>query len=251
MEKDSKTTVAVERTTFAKLDRLAKANSVSKMEYITHAINYFEKYGINPVEHESPAQEMQKLIKRMDQVFAFLNKEDIEYYGKIHFERKGADRYDMHAHIIVSRKDRSNTRKLSPKTNHTGKKNCGNVKGGFDRTDFFRKCETSFDKRTGYDRAPEQTFDYLNTMKNGSPKEIFQKKEWAERVNHERLEKMKAEWSRDLQEPRQEQGREEIQQQGNSISQVPEINQAPQRKKQQEEELDQPRKRIRGFGMGM
>lgn len=43
MEKDSKTTVAVERTTFAKLDRLAKANSVSKMEYITHAINYFEK----------------------------------------------------------------------------------------------------------------------------------------------------------------------------------------------------------------
>ena len=150
-----------------------------------------------------------------------LNKEDIEYYGKIHFERKGADRYDMHAHIIVSRKDRSNTRKLSPKTNHTGKKNCGNVKGGFDRTDFFRKCETSFDKCTGYDRAPEQTFDYLNTMKNGSPKEIFQKKEWAERVNHERLEKMKAEWSRDLQEPHQEQGREEIQQQGNSISQVP------------------------------
>jgi hypothetical protein len=157
----------------------------------------------------------------------------------------------MHAHIIVSRKDRSNTRKLSPKTNHTGKKNCGNVKGGFDRTDFFRKCETSFDKRTGYDRAPEQTFDYLNTMKNGSPKEIFQKKEWAERVNHERLEKMKAEWSRDLQQPHQEQGREESQQQENSISQVPEINQAPQRKKQQEEELDQPRKRSRGFEMGM
>ena len=61
-------------------------------------------------------------------------------------------------------------------------------------------------------------------------------------MNHERLEKMKAEWSRDLQEPHQEQGREESQQQGNSISQVPEINQAPQRKKQQEEELDQPGK---------
>ncbi|MDU7598391.1 MAG: BfmA/BtgA family mobilization protein [Bacteroides fragilis] len=78
MEKDSKTTVAVERTTFTKLDRLAKANSVSKMEYITHAINYFEKYGINPVEHESPAQEMQKLIKRMDQVFAFLKKQETD-----------------------------------------------------------------------------------------------------------------------------------------------------------------------------
>lgn len=78
MEKDSKTTVAVERTTFAKLDRLAKANSVSKMEFLTHAINYFEKYGINPVEHESPAQEMQKLIKRMDQVFAFLKKQETD-----------------------------------------------------------------------------------------------------------------------------------------------------------------------------
>lgn len=76
MEKDSKTTVAVERTTFTNLDRLAKANNVSKMEFLTHAINYFEKYGINPVEHESPAQEMQKLIKRMDQVFAFLKKQE-------------------------------------------------------------------------------------------------------------------------------------------------------------------------------
>lgn len=78
MEKDSKTTVAVERTTFTKLDRLAKANNVSKMEFLTHAINYFEKYGINPVEHESPAQEMQKLIKRMNQVFAFLKKQETD-----------------------------------------------------------------------------------------------------------------------------------------------------------------------------
>lgn len=78
MEKDSKTTVAVERTTFTKLDRLAKANNVSKMEFLTHAINYFEKYGISPVEHESPAQEMQKLIKRMDQVFAFLKKQETD-----------------------------------------------------------------------------------------------------------------------------------------------------------------------------
>lgn len=79
-------------------------------------------------------------------------------------------------------------------------------------------------------------------MKNGSPKEIFQKKEWAERVNHERLEKMKAEWSRDLQEPRQEQGREEIQQQGNSISQVPDINQAPQRKSNRRKNSTSPGK---------
>ncbi|MDC1900546.1 mobilization protein BtgB, partial [Bacteroides uniformis] len=81
-----------------------------------------------------------------------LRSDDVEYYAKIHFNRDGDSDSDMHAHIIVSRKDRSNTKKLSPKTNHTGKKNCGNVKGGFDRTDFFRKCESSFDRRMGFDR---------------------------------------------------------------------------------------------------
>lgn len=78
---------------------------------------------------------------------------------------------DMHAHIIVSRKDRSNTIKLSPKTNHrnTGK---GAVKGGFDRTEFFRKCETGFDLRTNYRRDVKESFEYLNAMKNGTPAEI-------------------------------------------------------------------------------
>ena len=98
-----------------------------------------------------------------------LKSDDVEYYAKIHFNRDGESDSDMHAHIIVSRKDRSNTRKLSPKTNHTGKKNCGNVKGGFDRTDFFRKCESSFDRRMGFDREPEESFDYLNAVKNGNP----------------------------------------------------------------------------------
>ena len=68
MEKDSKTTVAVERTTFTKLDRLAKANNVSKMEFLTHAINYFEKYGINPVEHESPRPACEALAGASTQI---------------------------------------------------------------------------------------------------------------------------------------------------------------------------------------
>lgn len=51
-----------------------------------------------------------------------LKSDDVEYYAKIHFNRDGESDSDMHAHIIVSRKDRSNTRKLSPKTNHTGRR---------------------------------------------------------------------------------------------------------------------------------
>ena len=122
-----------------------------------------------------------------------LRSDDVEYYAKIHFNRDGDSDSDMHAHIIVSRKDRSNTKKLSPKTNHTGKKNCGNVKGGFDRTDFFRKCESSFDRRMGFDREPEESFDYLNAVKNGSPAEIARQVERAERIRKEKWDNLKAE----------------------------------------------------------
>lgn len=122
-----------------------------------------------------------------------LKSDDVEYYAKIHFNRDGDSESDMHAHIIVSRKDRSNTKKLSPKTNHTGKKNCGNVKGGFDRTDFFRKCENSFDRRMGFDREPEESFDYLNAVKNGSPAEIARQVERAQRIRKEKWDNLKAE----------------------------------------------------------
>lgn len=100
-----------------------------------------------------------------------LNAKDIEYYGKIHFERNGKAGENLHAHIIVSRKDRSNTIKLSPKTNHkrAGK---GAVKSGFDRSGFFQRCEQHFDKRTGYDRDIKESYEYRNAMKNGTPKEM-------------------------------------------------------------------------------
>ena len=72
------TTISVDTETAAKLDRLAKANKVAKKEYISYALNYFEKYGINPVKHESPAQEMQTLIKRVNQIVAFIRKQEQE-----------------------------------------------------------------------------------------------------------------------------------------------------------------------------
>lgn len=70
-EKRQQTTVTIDTDTGARLERLAKANGVSKKEFISLSLDYFEKYGINPAKHESPAQEMQKLIRRIDQVVAF------------------------------------------------------------------------------------------------------------------------------------------------------------------------------------
>ena len=172
-----------------------------------------------------------------------LKSDDMEYYAKIHFNRDGDSDSDMHAHIIVSRKDRSNTKKLSPKTNHTGKKNCGNVKGGFDRTACVRKCDSSFDRSMEFDREPEESFDYLNAVKNGSPAEIARQVERAQRIRKEKWDNLKAEL-----QTRQKPERLKIRQ----VEKTPDIEQ-PTPKKQQEEDLElrQKPKKSRGFGMGM
>jgi ribosomal protein S15P/S13E len=97
-----------------------------------------------------------------------LSAEDIKFYGKIHFDRDRSDNeLNIHCHLIVSRKDQSNKRKLSPLTNHKNTQK-GTVKGGFDRKNLFQQAEQGFDKLFDYDRQLSETFEYCNTMKNGS-----------------------------------------------------------------------------------
>jgi hypothetical protein len=97
-----------------------------------------------------------------------LSAEDIKFYGKIHFDRNRSDNeLNMHCHLIVSRKDQANKKKLSPLTNHKNTKK-GAIKGGFDRTNLFQQAEKGFDKLFGYDRKLSESFEYYNTMKNGS-----------------------------------------------------------------------------------
>ncbi|WP_106829807.1 DUF5712 family protein [Parabacteroides pacaensis] len=96
-----------------------------------------------------------------------LSEADIKFYGKIHFDRSRSDNeLNMHCHLIVSRKDQANKKKLSPLTNHKNTKN-GVIKGGFDRVNLFQQAEQGFDKLFGYDRQQSESFDYYNTMKNG------------------------------------------------------------------------------------
>jgi hypothetical protein len=97
-----------------------------------------------------------------------LSAEDIKFYGKIHFNRERSDnRLNMHCHLIVSRKDQSNKIKISPLTNHRNTKK-GAIKGGFDRVTLFENVEKGFDRLFGYNRSLPETFEYCNTMKNGS-----------------------------------------------------------------------------------
>lgn len=97
-----------------------------------------------------------------------LSEADIKFYGKIHFDRNRSDNeLNMHCHLIVSRKNQTNKKKLSPLTNHKNTKN-GVIKGGFDRVNLFRQAEQRFDKLFGYNRQLSESFEYANTMKNGS-----------------------------------------------------------------------------------
>ncbi len=97
-----------------------------------------------------------------------LSAEDIKFYGKIHFSRdRSNNELNMHCHLIVSRKDQSNKKKLSPLTNHKNTTK-GTVKGGFDRKNLFRLLEQGFDRLFSYNRPLTESFEYYNTMKNGS-----------------------------------------------------------------------------------
>ena len=97
-----------------------------------------------------------------------LSETEIKFYGKIHFDRSRSDNeLNMHCHLIVSRKDQSNKKKLSPLTNHKNTKQ-GTVTGGFDRINLFKQAEQGFNKLFCYNRQQTESFDYHNTMKNCS-----------------------------------------------------------------------------------
>ena len=112
-----------------------------------------------------------------------LSASDIKFYGKIHFERNRCNNaLNMHCHLIVSRKDQANKKKLSPLTKHKNTKN-GVIKGGFDRVNLFQQAEQGFDKRFNYNRQQKESFDYQNIIKNGS---IFEQLKQQEVQSHKR-----------------------------------------------------------------
>lgn len=71
------------------------------------------------------------------------------------------DGNQSHIHIIVSRKDASNTFSLSPGSKHKASEvemHGKNVKRGFDRDKFFESAEKTFDKTFGYQRNFAETY---------------------------------------------------------------------------------------------
>jgi hypothetical protein len=78
----------------------------------------------------------------------------------------------LHVQVIVSRKDATNTIKLSPMNTSRGKNEQHSKKmGQFDRVAFKQSGESLFDSLFEFDRDLKDTMAYANTQKNGSLKE--------------------------------------------------------------------------------
>lgn len=77
------------------------------------------------------------------------------------------DGNQSHIHIIVSRKDASNTFSLSPGSKHKASEvemHGKNVKRGFNRDTFFAKAEKTFDNTFGYKRNYAETYKARKTF---------------------------------------------------------------------------------------
>ena len=148
-----------------KTDAMFYAIYVSPLENELRAMGNTEQEQTEAIKHYIREVFIPKYAKNFNKK---LSEADIKFYSKIHFDRSRSDNeLNMHCHLIVSRKDQSNKKKLSPLTNHKDTKN-GVVKGGFDRVNLFQQAEQGFDKLFNYNRQPIESFDYHNTMKNGT-----------------------------------------------------------------------------------
>lgn len=108
----------------------------------------------------------------------FAKLENYRYYGHNDTEvkngtKKRGERKEgrqMHVQVIVSRKNITNTVKLSPQNTSRGKNRTHSEKlGQFDRSAFKQSGETLFDEFFGFGRNVKESFGYANAMKNGTP----------------------------------------------------------------------------------
>jgi hypothetical protein len=67
--------------------------------------------------------------------------------------------FNVHCHFIVGRKTADGRNRISPTTNNRKE---------FDRDRLTLRTEQSFDQKTSYERPLKESYQYMNTMKNGT-----------------------------------------------------------------------------------
>lgn len=116
------------------------------------------KQDIRRIENNEQEGNILKLKHKIDQ----LEKEaPYQQNGKRIVQGMKKDGNQSHVHIIVSRKDASNSVSLSPGSKYKASEvvmNGKSVKRGFDRDSFFANAEKTFDKQFGYKRNYAETY---------------------------------------------------------------------------------------------
>lgn len=74
--------IGVSEVTAQDLGKVAKKNKVSRDMVISKMLAFFQTYGIDPFNYEAPHEEMTKIIKRFDQMFAFLKKQEKDVFKR-------------------------------------------------------------------------------------------------------------------------------------------------------------------------
>ena len=105
---------------------------------------------------------MNDSIQKMEKEIAKLERQaPHQQNGKRIVQGMKKEGIQSHIHIIISRKDASNTFSLSPGSKYKASEvimNGKTVKRGFDRDNFFEKAEKTFDKTFGYNRNFAETY---------------------------------------------------------------------------------------------
>lgn len=73
------TTVSLSTTDNQRLTDICKAYSIPKKDFIGIILNYLEINGINPKTHHAPKTELEKITKRINQLFAFIKTQEKDY----------------------------------------------------------------------------------------------------------------------------------------------------------------------------
>lgn len=146
---------------FAKIEhqRKFKGTDIQVKENQTYATKILQlKQDIRKIERN----ELEGNIKKLNQKISRLEKEaPHQQNGKRIVQGMQKEGNQSHIHIIVSRKDASNSVSLSPGSKYKASEVMMNgkiVKRGFDRDTFFANAEKTFDKKFGYKRNYAETY---------------------------------------------------------------------------------------------
>ena len=151
-------------------------------------------------------------IKYQDEMAANFNKKDIgindnkdlKWYAKIEHQRQykgydeevkkgmvksGAEKkgFNTHIHVIQSRKANNEKKsKLSPESSQKNRTTKNKVQQGFDRQNYKKRIENTFDRETEYKRGYDEKYEYYRLKKINNLKELESYKQ-----NHLNNENMK------------------------------------------------------------